>query len=353
MDLSKAFDTVDKEILKQKLYELGLSDISIELINSYMSNRQFCFSNDSDKHYDLKYGVPQGSILGPLLFIAYTYDMINITMNNKVIVYADDTTVIVTGRNITEAKQHCNDVLERFYNYFTYNRLSINPSKTKYIIYKPIFKSQKNLKKLTDTLNTDLVMGNTILEQVRSIKFLGIIVNDKLTWDLHKKHIQVKVNKTLGILYRSRTIMDQNNLINMYKTFIEPYFLYGIEVWGHSVKSQSDTIIKLQNKVVRIIYSCQRTTDAWKHDNGRTLTIQNLYNKVIYRICYKHHAKLLPKHFLKEIMPKIGYYNENRPERTRLSMHLYVQLYRTNKYTNTTCFQEKLCKSVEHTDFGF
>ena len=136
MDLSKAFDTVDKTILNDKLQELGLTNLSTSLIDSYMSNRKFCMTND-EKLYDLKYGVPQGSILGPLLFIMYTFDMTKITDKNKVIVYADDTTVLISGRNLTETKQHCNDILTRFYQYVTLNKLSINPKKTKYMIYKP------------------------------------------------------------------------------------------------------------------------------------------------------------------------------------------------------------------------
>ena len=113
MDLSKAFDTVDKTILKQKLHELGLTNKSMTLINSYMTDRNLCINNDK-KCYKLEYGVPQGSILGPLLFIMYTSDMTNITKHNKLIVYADDTTVLISGRTLTETKQHCNDILTRF-----------------------------------------------------------------------------------------------------------------------------------------------------------------------------------------------------------------------------------------------
>ena len=127
MDLSKAFDTVDKTILNDKLHKLGLTELSRSLIESYMSDRKLCMTNDED-FYDLKYGVPQGSILGPLLFIMYTFDMTKITEQNKVIIYADDTTVLVSGRNMTETKQHCNDILTRFYQYFTLNKL-INPKR--------------------------------------------------------------------------------------------------------------------------------------------------------------------------------------------------------------------------------
>ena len=150
MDLSKAFDTVDNSILDCKLNDLGVAKSSKDLIVNYMTNRKFILT-DNKKTYSLDYGVPQGSILGPLLFITYIYDMTNITTEDKIIVYADDTTVVVSGRNLTEAKQRCNDILTRFYQYFTMNKLSINSSKTKYMIFKPNVRSNKNKSKLFDT----------------------------------------------------------------------------------------------------------------------------------------------------------------------------------------------------------
>ena len=170
MDLSKAFDTVDKTILEQKLYELGLTEHSTTLINSYMTERNLCMNNDKE-HYKLEYGVPQGSILGPLLFIMYTSDMTSITEHNKLIVYADDTTVLISGRTLTETIQHCNDILNRFYNYFTLNKLSINPSKTKYMLYKPTFRGSKNQKLMQDTTCQEVTMNGEPLRQVKLIKF--------------------------------------------------------------------------------------------------------------------------------------------------------------------------------------
>ena len=223
MDLSKAFDTVDKTILRQKLRQLGLTDISTSLIDSYMSDRKFCI-NDQKEYYTLKYGVPQGSILGPLLFILYTFDMTEITKHNKTVVYADDTTVLVSGRSLTETKQHANDILNRFYQYFTSNKLSINPSKTKYMIHRPIHGYKKN-KHMNDTTSTKLIMDNIPLKQVTSIKFLGIHINEGLTWDNHKQLIHSKVSKMIGLLYKCQHVMNDNDCIKMYKTFIEPYFL--------------------------------------------------------------------------------------------------------------------------------
>lgn len=285
MDLSKAFDTVDKDILLQKLNNLGFDGTSKGLIQDYMTNRDFCFNDDPKTRYNLDCGVPQGSILGPLLFIIYTYDMNYICPNDKTIVYADDTTIVISGRNITEATQKCNSILDRFLNFFNLNKLSINPTKTKYIVYHP----NKRKKIHQDYSKTDLKMDNKVLEKVDSIKFLGIILNSKLTWEEHKQYLHRKVSKTIGIIYKCKDIMTEDGLINIYKTFIQSNLLYGIEVWGHSVSSLDDILTKLQNKVIRILFDYKRSEDAWNHSKGRILTIPELYNKALTRICIKHH----------------------------------------------------------------
>ena len=305
MDLSKAFDTVDKYLLKEKLIKLGLCENSTMLITSYMSNRKFCMKNDKS-YYNLTYGVPQGSILGPLLFIMYTSDMTDITQENKMIVYADDTTVLVSGNTITEAMQHCNDILNRFYLYFTVNKLSINPSKTKYMIYKPVFKSSKNRKLLHNTTHTRVMLNGNVLEQVDKIQFLGVIINNKLTWEDHKQHIRRKICKSLGIIYKCKYILNETEVIKMYETFIQPYFLYGIEVWGHSMQSLTDTLIKLQSKVLRIIYNCKRSEDAWRNNCNRIKTVNDLYKMNIGKICLKHHLGFIPNSFANTVMPNFN-----------------------------------------------
>ena len=91
--------------------------------------------------------------------------------------------------------------------------------------------------------------------------------------------------------------MNDNDCIDMYKTFIEPYFLYAIEAWGHSIQSENDALVKLQSKVLRILFNCYRTTDAWKHSNGQISDIRDLYTIVIRKICMKHQFGALPKKF--------------------------------------------------------
>ena len=99
--------------------------------------------------------------------------------------------------------------------------------------------------------------------------------------------------------------MNEQELIQMYKTFVEPHFLYALEVWGHSINSENDIINKLQSKILRIVFSCYRSADAWRLSNKQIKTVQELYKTVLQRTCVKHHTKKLPKYVSDNLMPTI------------------------------------------------
>ena len=163
-------------------------------------------------------------------------------------------------------------------------------------------KRQENIK-----IESTLKMNNVTLEQVTSIKFLGVILSDNLNWNAHKQYIQQKIQKSLGILYRCRQIMNIEECINMYKTFIVPYLMYCLPVWGGTVSSQHDPIVNSQNKVLRILTTTKRTEDAWSYVRNTVLPIRELYKLEVAKFCYKHSRKLLPTIFSDTVMPTFAF----------------------------------------------
>ena len=136
--------------------------------------------------------------------------------------------------------------------------------------------------------------------------------------------------------------MTDQECINMYKTFIQPYFLYAIEVWGHTVQSPTDILAHLQSKVLRIILNCKRSDDAWKHNNGRILPIKELYQIVIKKLCLKHHLEILPSYFTNNNMPAVNTTQlQNRITRISLQqMYNYESINKsTHSFFSKNCYQ--------------
>ena len=221
----------------------------MKFFESYISERVQCCSvngcTSTLRH--IKYGVPQGSILGPLLFIIYMNDLPNEVKNGKICMYADDTNLSTKVNKVSDISDQLIPEFTNILNWLKENRLSLNFMKTKFMLIGSIQKIQP--------LNNFIAIrvNGRLLKRVKRIKYLGSVVDENLTWDDHINYISVKIRRNIGILKRMRLTVPRESLVLLYKTLIEPYFRYCNTVWGYCNETLLDKLQVLQNKAARVI----------------------------------------------------------------------------------------------------
>ena len=205
--------------------------INTGIVSSYLSNRkQFVmYKNTSSLLREVTCGVPQGSVLGPLLFIIYTNDLPNALRFTRCVLFADDTTIYYSSRNLVHVIQNISVDLKHLTEWFKSNKLSLNISKTNYMLF------TKNNKDYEQNIN--LRLSNENITRVNSTKFLGMIIDDKLNWQDHISHTKNKMSSGLYALNKSKHVLGKNHLKTLYHSLIHPYLSYGILLWGSASKS--------------------------------------------------------------------------------------------------------------------
>ena len=355
MDLSKAFDTLDHQILSDKLFYYGFRDKSFDLMVSYISNRKQCvnFNNVVSDKLTLKCGVPQGSILGPLLFIIYINDLPSIMVNFKAVVYADDTTLF-TSLNVKSQNynsRHLNDELCAISTWLKLNKLSLNVNKTKAMLFRT---PQKQVNP------PELVIDGLLIEFVSSFSFLGIIVDENLKWNFHINALSKKISKILGIMTKLRHSLPPQILLTIYNALILPHLTYGLLIWGW----KSDRLFKLQKRAVRIVTGSKynaHTSGLFKDLN--ILKLKDLCALQDYTFCYKLQNSMLPDYFQIDMNQRLLNVSSSHSYPTRQGNNLRLPSVRHEFARNSisykypvvmnnmpTCFKEKI---ATHSLFGF
>ena len=229
IDLSKAFDVIDHSILLYKLSYYGIRGLPLKWIASYLSEReQLTVVNGSKSQSRIVgCGVPQGSILGPLLFLLYINDLPYCTQSLNYLLFADDTSIFMSSNDIYSLFNSVNIQLKLVKLWMKANKLILNIDKTKCMLFTTSKKKHDNLA---------LFYDNRKLELVQSTKFLGIFVDSKLSWNVHVNYVCNKMSKNIGVLSKLQ-FLPKNILKMLYDTLILPYLSYCSTVWGYTTRS--------------------------------------------------------------------------------------------------------------------
>ncbi len=303
LDISKAFDTVPRNLLLKKLYHFGIRGPAYELLKSYLSNRyQYTFINGfMSELLPIDFGVPQGSILGPLLFLIYINDLSLVSNNAIIKLFADDTSIFVNAKTSRELKLMASEVLCKVDEWMKMNKLTLNYSKTEFMFC--------NSSRTRQNEPFSLHIGNHAISQVKSVKYLGVHIDEMLTWKTHISNLEKKLSRACALICKLRYVVDQKCLIQYYYAHIYSHLKYAILAWGGVSETSLKKLNVLHRRAVRLMtlhgplyefmsYDTEQPDNFIKNDelfkSCSLLKLSDIYKLELSKLMYKASNNLLP-----------------------------------------------------------
>ena len=293
LDLSKAFDLIDFDIILTKLYKCGVRGTAHDWFKSYLTGRtqQVQIGDTMSSIQNIVHGTPQGSILGPLLFLIYINDLPNCLKHSYPIFFADDTTLLLNNLSGNKLIEKGNEDLINIQTWLISNKLALNISKTQAVIFKtPNTQLPQDLDQLK--LRTENV------QIVTDVKFLGVTIAQNLSWKKHMVNIKTKLRKNLAVCRKIRTQIGQLGALNLYHSMISSHIRYGITSWCHSNTILRKSLEKTSERFLKMVFA-NNSTDYIQQTmvDHRLLSIDQLLFNEIAVDMYKMHTKMLPECF--------------------------------------------------------
>ena len=328
VDLSTAFNTVNHNILLAKLNHYGIRGTANKLFKSYLSNRkQFVQINEhKSSTQGISCGVPQGSVLGPLLFLLFINDLHICCPSGAVRIFADDTSVFFSCSDIDKLVTKAQEIMMQLHNWFHANKLTLNTNKSNFVIFRSPRHNIINVPEKISFLNTEIVRAN-------QVKYLGLILDENLNWNAHISSVCSKLKRYFKVFYSIRNFLTKQHITTIYYTLIYSHVKYGLSIYGFTNKKNLDKLQKVQNQLLKVLTKKKyRYSTNMLHNDLNILKVNDIKTLEILTFVHNFFSNKLPSAFDNYFTTFADLHSINTRNKNK---RLIVANHRTNFGANT------------------